>query len=72
MGLKNPQPKSLQAIEEVIETYTKGYGGCDTGLVAQILLKKPTQRKKMLLLSQTLCQDWHQEEHGKEEKTVCV
>lgn len=26
----------------------------------------------MLLLSQTLCQDWHQEEHGKEEKTVCV
>lgn len=59
-GIKTPQPnqpKSLQAMEEVIETYTEGYGGCDTRLVAQILLKKPAQRKKMQLLSQTLCWD---------------
>lgn len=41
-------------MEEVIEMCTKGYGGCDIRLVAQILLKKPTPRKKMLLLSQTL------------------
>lgn len=43
---KKPQPKSLQAMEEVIEKCTKAYGGCNIRFVVQSPVKRPIQVKK--------------------------